>query len=175
MKKKGPRVNQRITSDTVRLIGADGVMVGIVDLETALQQAKEANLDLVEVNPTSDPPVCKILEYGRMKYDLKKKFHQSKKKQNVITTKEVKIRPNIGDHDYSVKLKSIRSFLKDNCKVKVSLRFRGREVIYQQNGMEVLEKIIEETKDLGQIDGKISKSDNQLLMLLVSKSDGKRH
>ena len=169
MKKKGTRVNQRIVANEVRLIGVDGVMVGVVNLATALKKAKEAQLDLVEINPTAEPPVCKILDYGRMKYDLKKKFNQIKKKQNVIILKEIKMRPNIGQHDYEIKLKHIRVFLEDNCKVKVSLRFRGREAIYQENGMKILRDIVENTQDIAQLESKINRTDNQLIMVLVVK------
>lgn len=168
-KKKGPKINKYITSNVVRLIDADSNMLGILSLEKALEHAKKVNLDLVEVNPNSVPPVCKILDYGKIRYDKQKQVHKAKKKQNLNIIKEIKIRPNIGENDYSIKIKSIISFLEDRYRVKISLRFRGREMIFQDDGMEILNKIVKETEDLANVESKPSKNNNQLIMILSAK------
>lgn len=169
MKKKGPRVNLYIEANAVRLIGSDGEMVGIVAVKQALLQAKNEKLDLVEVNPNADPPVCKILDYGRMRYDIQKKQHKARKSQNVIVVKEIKMRPNIGEHDYLIKIRNIKNFLEDKCKVKISLRFRGREIVHKDIGMNILNRIVEDTKELANLESKPEKTGNQFVMLLAAK------
>ncbi len=125
----------------VRLVGADGEMVGVVDIRTALDMATQAGLDLVEVSPNADPPVCKILDYGKFKYEAQKKANAARKKQKVIEVKEIKMRPAIDDHDYDTKMRSVGRFLEEGDKVKVTLRFRGRELAHQELGMKVLERV----------------------------------
>lgn len=168
-KRKGPRVNKYILSTDIRLIDSKGVMVGIISTKQALQTAQSENLDLVEVNPNSEPPVCKILDYGKIRYDKQKQVHKARKRQNVTIIKEIKIRPGIGENDYLVKLKLITSFIEDKYRVKISLRFRGREMIYQDNGMAILNRIIKDTIEIANIESKAVKSNNLLTMVLSTK------
>jgi translation initiation factor IF-3 len=125
----------------VRLVGPEGEMVGVVDIRTALDMATQAGLDLVEVSPNADPPVAKILDYGKFKYEAQKKANAARKKQKVIEVKEIKMRPAIDDHDYDTKMRSVGRFLEEGDKVKVTLRFRGRELAHQELGMKVLERV----------------------------------
>ena len=128
-KEEGHRINNRIDAREVRLIGVDGQNVGVVPLRQALMMAEDANLDLVEISPDARPPVCKILDYGKYKFQEQKKAAEARKKQKVIEIKEIKMRPMIDDHDYDVKMRSVKKFLEEGDKVKVTLRFRGREKI----------------------------------------------
>ena len=125
-------MNHQIDNRTVRLIDADGVNVGVVDREVALRKADEAGLDLVEISPNADPPVCKILDIGKYKYEEQKRKNEARKKQKVIEVKEIKLRPNIDDHDYDTKMKAMKRFLEEGDKVKVTLRFRGREMAHME-------------------------------------------
>jgi len=134
-------MNHQIDNKTVRLIEADGVNVGIVDRETALRKAEEAGLDLVEISPNADPPVCKILDIGKYKYEEQKRKNEARKKQKVIEVKEIKLRPNIDDHDYDVKMRAMKRFLEEGDKVKVTLRFRGREMAHMELGHQLLARI----------------------------------
>ena len=127
--KDGPRVNNDITARLVRLVDAEGNMSGVFKVDDALREASRVGLDLVEVSPNAEPPVCKILDYGRFKYEAQKKKNEARKKQKVIEVKEIKLRPAIEQHDYEVKMKAVRKFLEEGDKVKVTLRFRGREVV----------------------------------------------
>ena len=149
--REGPRVNSDIAVPSVRLIDADGTQVGIVSTEEALQIAEEAGLDLVEVAGTAQPPVCKVLDYGKMKYESQKKKNEARKKQKVIEVKEIKMRPSIDQHDYDVKLRNMRRFLEDGDKVKVTIRFRGRELAHQDLGMRVLERVKEEIDAMAKV------------------------
>ena len=138
---QGPAVNELITSSEVRVISEKGDMLGVLKTEDAIKKAFELGLDLVEVSPNASPPVCKIIDYGKYKYQVQKKQAEAKKKQKTFEVKEVKLRPGIEDNDYEVKLKSIHRFLKDGDKVKITLRFRGREMAYHQRGMDILKKL----------------------------------
>tara|TARA_B100001057_G_scaffold448860_1_gene489555 strand:+ start:355 stop:882 length:528 start_codon:yes stop_codon:yes gene_type:complete len=138
---RGPAVNESISSREVRVISENGDMLGVLKIEDAIKKAFESGMDLVEVSPNASPPVCKIIDYGKYKYQLQKKLAEAKKKQKIFEVKEVKLRPGIEDHDYDVKLKSIHRFLSAGDKVKITLRFRGREMAYQQRGMEILKKL----------------------------------
>ncbi|MAH78842.1 MAG: translation initiation factor IF-3 [Rickettsiales bacterium] len=138
---RGPAVNESIASDEVRVISEKGNMLGVLKTTDAISKAFELGLDLVEVSPNAKPPVCKIIDYGKYKYQIQKKQAEAKKKQKTFEVKEVKLRPGIEDHDYDVKLKSIHRFLSDGDKVKITLRFRGREMAYHQRGMDVLKKL----------------------------------
>ncbi len=169
LKKKIPSLNKRITAKMIRLVDSSGKMVGIVECSEALTQAQSEGLDLVEVNPNSDPPVCKILDYGKIRYENQKKLQKARRKQNVVVTKEVKVRPNIEEHDYLFKVRNIRSFLNDNYKVKIILNFRGREIIYQEHGMRILHRIIKETEDIANVESKPSRTNNLLTMILSAK------
>src|SRR5204863_4162494 len=139
--REGPRVNEEISVMRVRLVDERGQMVGVVGRNEALDMATDAGLDLVEIAPNADPPVCKILDYGKFKYEEQKKKNEARKKQRVIEVKEVKLRPGIDDHDYDVKMRSMLRFLDEGDKVKVTMRFRGREMAHQELGMEVLMRV----------------------------------
>ena len=138
---RGPAVNKSISAKSVRVITDNGEMLGVLQIEEALRMASDQGLDLVEVSPKANPPVCKIIDYGKYKYRVQKKQAEARKKQKTFEVKEVKLRPGIEDHDYGVKLKSIQRFLSDGDKVKITLRFKGREMAYQQRGMEILKKL----------------------------------
>lgn len=144
---EGYRINEQITIDPIRLLDNDGKMLGVVSLKTGLEKAEEVGLDLVEVSPNAKPPVCKIIDYGKFKYAAQKKAAGAKKKQKTIDVKEVKFRPNIDTHDYEVKMRSVKKFLDSGDKVKVTMRFRGREMSHQDIGVRVLERIREELSD----------------------------
>src|SRR6056300_571349 len=130
-----------ITSPKVLLIGAAGEKMGVVDTDSALAMAEEEGLDLVEVSPNTSPPVCKILDYGKLKYQEQKKASEARKRQKTVDVKEIKMRPNIDTHDYEVKMRSVNKFLNEGDKVKVTMRFRGREMAHQNLGMELLHKV----------------------------------
>ena len=147
-KEEGHRINHRIDAREVRLIGADGANVGVVPIRQAIMMAEEANLDLVEISPDAKPPVCKILDYGKFKFQEQKKAAEARKKQKVIEIKEIKMRPGIDDHDYEVKKRAMVRFLEEGDKVKVTLRFRGREMVHQELGHQLLDRLKE---DLGQL------------------------
>jgi translation initiation factor IF-3 len=139
--REGPRVNQEINSPRVRLVDERGQMVGVVNRNDAITRAMEAGLDLVEVAANADPPVCKILDYGKFKYEEQKRKNEARKKQKVIEVKEIKLRPGIDDHDYDVKMRSMLKFIEEGDKVKVTMRFRGRELAHQDIGMNVLMRV----------------------------------
>ena len=139
--RQGPAINDRINAKSVRVISEKGEMVGVLETREAIKMAFDQGLDLVQVSPNASPPVCKIIDYGKYKYQLQKKQAEAKKKQKTFEVKEVKLRPGIEDHDYEVKLKSIQRFLNEGDKVKITLRFKGREMAYQQRGMKVLKKL----------------------------------
>jgi translation initiation factor IF-3 len=137
----GPRINEEIAVPRVRLVDEHGEMVGVVGRNEAIEMAVDAGLDLVEIAPNADPPVCKILDFGKYKYEEQKKKNEAKKKQKVIEVKEVKFRPSIDDHDYDVKMRSMQKFIGEGDKVKVTMRFRGRELAHQELGMDVLMRV----------------------------------
>src|SRR3982750_1754077 len=139
--REGPRVNEEIAVPSVRLVDEQGRMVGVVSRNEELTMADQAGLDLVEVAPGAHPPVCKILDFGKFKYEEQKKKNEARKKQKVIEVKEIKMRPGIDDHDYDVKMRAIHRFLEEGDKVKVTMRFRGREMVHQELGMKVLERV----------------------------------
>ncbi len=127
-------------------------MAGVVPIESALSMASEVGLDLVEVSPNAEPPVCKVLDYGKFKYEAQKKKHEARKKQKVIDVKEIKMRPGIDEHDYQVKMRNARRFLGDGDKVKVTIRFRGREMAHQELGMKVLDRVREDLDELSKVE-----------------------
>jgi translation initiation factor IF-3 len=165
----GPRINREINVRSVRLVGADGEMVGVVSLRDALYAAEEAGLDLVEVSPNADPPVCKILDYGKFKYEAQKKANEARKKQKIIEVKEIKLRPNIDDHDYDIKMKAMRRFLEEGDKVKVTMRFRGREMAHQDIGMNVLMKVRDALEDMGKVEQMPKLEGKQMIMVLAPR------
>jgi len=168
-KNDGPRVNREIDARSIRLVGADGEMIGVVTLREGLVMAEEAGLDLVEVSPNAEPPVCKILDYGKFKYEAQKKRNEAKKKQKVIEVKEIKLRPNIDDNDYDVKMRAMRKFLEEGDKVKVTLRFRGRELAHQDLGMKVLERVRDDLEGLGKIEQIPKMEGRQMVMVVAPK------
>ncbi|MDY0240626.1 MAG: translation initiation factor IF-3 [Rhodospirillaceae bacterium] len=167
--REGPRVNAEIDSRNIRLVDADGEMVGVVSLREGLEMAAEVGLDLVEVSPNADPPVCKILDYGKYKYEAQKKKNEARKKQKVIEVKEIKLRPNIDDNDYGVKMRAMRRFLDEGDKVKVTLRFRGREMAHQDLGSKVLERVRAELDDLAKIEQFPKMEGRQMVMVMAPR------
>lgn len=160
------RINRAITAQQIRLVGQDGEALGIVSINEALVLAAEANLDLVEVVPQAVPPVCKIVDYGKLKYELHKKKIEAKKKQKKIEVKEVKFTPSIGEHDYKVKLSNICRFISDGNKVKVTLRFRGRELSHQEIGVRLLNRLMDDVQGIAKSDSSPQLEGRQMLMLL---------
>ncbi|OIR00818.1 translation initiation factor IF-3 [mine drainage metagenome] len=165
----GPRVNNEIESRTIRLVDADGEMVGVVSLREGLEMAAEVGLDLVEVSPNAEPPVCKILDYGKFKYEAQKKKAEARKKQKVIEVKEIKLRPGIDDNDYGVKLRAMRKFLEEGDKVKVTLRFRGREMAHQDLGMKVMDRVRAELDDLAKVEQFPKMEGRQMVMVVAPR------
>ena len=162
-------MNQEIDVRQVRLVGADGEMIGVVPIRDALRAAEEAGLDLVEVAPGAEPPVCKILDYGKYKYEQQKKKNEARKKQKIIEVKEIKLRPNIDDNDYNVKMRSARRFLDEGDKVKVTLRFRGRELAHQELGMNVLVRVRDELEELAKVEQMPKMEGRQMVMVLAPR------
>ncbi|MFT3687614.1 MAG: translation initiation factor IF-3 [Paenirhodobacter sp.] len=148
----GPRINERIRAPEIRLIGADGENVGVISPSRALAMAEEAGLDLVEISPTAEPPVCKIMDYGKFKYEQQKREAEARKKQKIIEIKEIKFRPGTDTHDYDVKMRSVMKFLSEGDKVKVTLRFRGREMAHQQLGIELLNRVASDVGEAGKVE-----------------------
>jgi translation initiation factor IF-3 len=161
------RVNDRIEAQEVRLVGEDGEMIGVVRLREAIERAREVGLDLVEVSPTAKPPVCKILDYGKFKYEAQKRANAARKKQRVIEVKEIKMRPGIDDNDYNIKMKKVRTFLEEGDKVKVTMRFRGRELSHQNLAMNILTKVKDEVSDLGKVEQFPKMEGRQMVMVMA--------
>ncbi|MEM0989741.1 MAG: translation initiation factor IF-3 [Pseudomonadota bacterium] len=161
----GPRVNGMIRSPEIRLIDHEGENHGVVDPRRAMTLAEDAGLDLVEISPNANPPVCKIMDFGKFKYEQQKKANEAKKKQKVIEVKEVKFRPNIDTHDYDVKMKNVTKFLEGGDKVKVTLRFRGREMAHQEIGRDLLHKIADDIDGLGKIEAMPKMEGRQMIMV----------
>lgn len=164
----GLNINEQIRARQVRLIAEDGEQVGVVSIQDAIARAEEAGLDLVEISPNAEPPVCKILDYGKYKYEQQKKAAEARKKQKVIEVKELKFRPNIDDHDYQVKIKAARRFLEEGDKVKITLRFRGREMSHMDLGMKVMTRVREELADIGKVESEAKVEGRQAVMMLSS-------
>ena len=162
----GPRVNEEIRSAQVRLIDQDGEMQGVMSARDAMLRAFAVGLDLLEISPNADPPVCKILDFGKYKYELQKKRNEAKKKQKVIEIKEIKVRPNIDENDYQVKMRAMKSFIEDGDKVKVTLRFRGREMAHQDIGIRVLERIRAELDAATKVEQMPRLENRQMVMVL---------
>jgi translation initiation factor IF-3 len=163
----GPRTNDRIRAPEIRLIGADGDNAGVVSPSEALEMAEEAGLDLVEISPNANPPVCKIMDYGKYKYEQQKREAEARKKQKTIEVKEVKFRPNTDTHDYEVKMRNVFKFLENGDKVKVTLRFRGREMAHQQLGRELLQRVAEDVKELGKVENMPKMEGRQMIMIIA--------
>src|SRR2546423_13023532 len=169
VQKDGPRVNEEIRNREVQLIDQTGHNHGTVDTRVALERAQEAGLDLVEIAPNSDPPVCKILDFGKYKYQAQKKAAEARKKQKVVEVKEIKLRPMIDDHDYDVKMRSMKRFFEEGDKVKVTLRFRGREMAHQELGIELLTRIQKETDGFAKIEQYPRLEGRQMMMVLAPR------
>jgi translation initiation factor IF-3 len=165
----GPRINDRIRATEIRLIGADGENVGVVTPARAMQMAEEAGLDLVEISPTAVPPVCKIMDFGKFKYETQKREAEARKKQKVIEIKEIKFRPGTDIHDYEVKMRSVVKFLEEGDKVKVTLRFRGREMAHQDLGLELLKRVEADVVEIGKIESFPRLEGRQMVMMIGPK------
>ena len=165
----GPRINDQIRAREVRLIDETGQNVGVVPKFDAVARAEAAGLDLVEISPDAEPPVCKILDFGKFKYQEQKKAAEARKNQKVVEIKEIKMRPGIDDHDYDVKMRAIRRFFDDGDKVKITLRFRGREMAHSQLGMEVLQRVKADTEMLAKVESEPRFEGRQMVMVLAPK------
>ena len=165
----GPRINAQIAVPTVRLVKEDGTMVGVKPTREALQMAADAGLDLVEVSPNADPPVCKILDFGKYKYQEQKKKNEARKKQKVIEVKEIKLRPTTDEHDYEVKMRSVTRFLEEGDKVKVTLRFRGRELAHTYLGMQVLDKVRAKFEGVAKVEQEPRFEGKQVIMVMAPR------
>ena len=167
MPQDGVRRNEQIRARDVRVIGAEGEQIGILPRMEAIALAKEAGMDLVEVAATADPPVCRIMDFGKFKYEQQQKKKEAKKNQSVVQIKEIKVRPKPDDHDYETKLRQIRRFLTDGDRCKVTVFFRGREIVHKDRGQAILERVIEDTKDIGKVEQEPSAEGRTLQMLLM--------
>ncbi len=167
------RINERIRVPQVRLIDEKGEQVGVVPTFQALQMARERGLDLMEVSPNAQPPVCKICDYGKFKYEKKKKEHQAKKKQTVIKVKEVQLRPQTEEHDLEYKFKNIRQFLEDGDKAKVTIMFRGREITYVDQGYKIMKQLSEMVKDIGTVES-FPKLEGKKLIMVIAPGASKK-
>ena len=165
----GPRVNEDIRVPQVRLIDQDGEMIGVMSARDAIQRAYSVGLDLLEISPNADPPVCKILDFGKFKYEQQKKKNEAKKRQKVIEIKEIKVRPNIDENDYQVKLRAMKTFIEEGDKVKVTLRFRGREMVHSELGLQVLNRVRGEMDPLTKIESMPRMEGRQMIMVLAPK------
>ena len=166
-KSSDQRINERISASEVRVIGIDGKQLGVLNIKEALKAAENAGSDLVEISPEANPPVCKIIDYGKLKYQEQKKKNQAKKKQKTIEVKEIKIRPGIEKHDYEVKMRAHSKFILDGNKVKVTMRFRGREMEHQNLGFELLTKLQGEVEKIAKTEVRPKVYGKQIMMVLV--------
>jgi len=169
VQKDGPRINEEIRVREVHLIDKDGANLGTVAIADALAKAQEANLDLVEISPNAAPPICKLLDYGKYKYQEQKKQAEARKKQKVVEVKEIKFRPMIDDHDYQVKMRSMERFFEEGDKVKVTLRFRGREMAHQELGTRLLNRVKDDTGKLAKVESEPRVEGRQMVMVLAPR------
>ena len=169
-KNNEPRTNERITASEVRVISSTGKQLGIISIREALNRAEDEGFDLVEVSPEAKPPVCKIIDYGKLKYKEQKSKKEAKKKQKTIEVKEIKIRPGINKHDYEVKLKALSKFIGGGNKVKVSMRFRGREMEHQNIGFDLLKKLTEQVSEYAKVEVPPKPEGRQIMMVLVPQA-----
>jgi len=160
-------VNDQIDADSVRVIDADGENVGVISVQEGIDIAFDTGLDLVEVSPHASPPVCKVLDYGKYKYQAQKKANEARKKQKVIEVKEIKMRPGIDEHDYQVKMRSVRKFLEHGDKVKMTIRFRGREMAHQDLGMKVLDRVREDVDELAKVE-QFPKTEGRMMTMVIA-------
>ena len=163
---QGPKSNQQIRAIDVQVIGSDGNNVGILPLKKAIELAKQDGLDLIEISPNANPPVCKIMDMGKYKYDLQKKTNIAKKKQKVVALKEIKMRPGTDVHDYNFKVKNAKKFLVNKDKVKFTVKFKGREMQHINLGKDLMNRIIEDTKEVGKIETHPKFEGRQMIMII---------
>ena len=165
-KPQGPKANERIKALDVQVIGSDGKNLGVMQLKQAIQLAKDEGLDLIEISPNANPPVCKIMDMGKYKYDLQKKANQAKKKQKVVSLKEIKLRPGTEIHDYNFKIKNAKKFITKGDKVKFTVKFKGREMQYVELGKNLMNRIIEDTKDIAKVETHPKFEGRQMIMII---------
>ena len=165
-KLQGPKANERIRALDVQVIGSDGGNLGAMSLNKAIELAKQEGLDLIEISPNANPPVCKIMDMGKYKYDLQKKANLAKKKQKTVSLKEIKLRPGTEAHDYNFKIKNAKKFITKGDKVKFTVKFKGREMQHVQLGKNLMERIIADTKDLGQVEVNPKFEGRQMIMII---------
>ncbi|PSL44056.1 translation initiation factor 3 (bIF-3) [Salsuginibacillus halophilus] len=165
------KVNDGIRAKEVRLIDSDGEQIGVKSKKEALEMAQEADLDLVLVAPNAKPPVCRIMDYGKYRYEQQKKEKEARKKQTTVTVKEVRLSPNIEEHDFNTKLKNARKFLSKGDKVKAAIRFRGRAITHSEIGQEVLERMAKECEDIAQVETKPKMEGRSMFLMLAPKAD----
>ena len=163
------RLNREISAPEVRLTGVNNEPLGIVSLAEALRLAEEADVDLVEIAPTAVPPVCRLMDYGKFKYQEQKKAHEAKLKQKVIEVKEIKFRPATDDHDYQTKVRKLHEFLEEGDKAKVTMRFRGREMAHQELGLKLLERVKADLQEVSQVEAMPKLEGRQMIMVLAPK------
>ncbi len=163
------RINREISVPEIRLIGVEGEQLGVVKLADAVRMSEEAEVDLVEIAPTADPPVCRLMDYGKFKYQEQKKAHEARLKQKIIQVKEIKFRPQTDDNDYLTKMRKLQEFLGEGDKVKVTLRFRGREMAHQEFGMRLLERIKGEVEEIAQVESWPKMEGRQMIMVMAPK------
>jgi len=165
-KDRGPRSNNRINSPEVQVIASDGKNLGILNTNKAISMAKEEGLDLIEIAPNANPPVCKIIDMGKFKYDAQKKANKAKKKQKIVSLKEIKLRPVTGIHDYDFKVKNAKKFITKGDKVKFTIRFKGRELQHSHLGNDLMNKIKEDMKDIGKVELDAKFDGKQMIMVI---------
>ena len=165
-KYQGPRTNNRIRSLDVQVINSDGENLGILPIKKAIDIAKQEGLDLIEISPNANPPVCKIMDMGKYKYDMQKKASKAKKNQKTVALKELKLRPGTEIHDYNFKIKNAKKFLTKGDKVKFTVKFKGREMQFTQQGRDLMDRIIEDTKDLGKVELSPKFEGRQMIMII---------
>jgi translation initiation factor IF-3 len=166
-------VNEEISAPEVRLVGEDGEPLGILSLRAALEMAEETGLDLVEIAPTAQPPVCKVMDFGKFRYQEQKKAHEARSKQKQVQVKEVKLRPGTDENDYQIKLRNLRRFLEEGDKCKVTLRFRGREMAHQEFGLRQLERVKTDLDDIGQVEQMPKMEGRQMIMIVAPARKGR--
>lgn len=164
---KAHRLNEEITVPEIRLQGVEGEQLGVMTIRAALQLAEEAGVDLVEIAPLAKPPVCRVMDYGKFKYQEQKRAHEAKLKQKQVQVKEVKLRPGTDENDYQIKLRNMTRFLEEEDKVKVTLRFRGREMAHQEFGMRQLERIKADLEAIGQVEQMPKMEGRQMIMIIA--------
>ena len=165
-KPQGPKANERIKALDVQVIGSEGNNLGVMQLKQAIQMAKDEGLDLIEISPNANPPVCKIMDMGKYKYDLQKKANQAKKKQKVVSLKEIKLRPGTEIHDYTFKIKNAKKFITKGDKVKFTVKFKGREMQHVELGKDLMKRIIDDTKDIGKVETHPKFEGRQMIMII---------